>query len=105
MQTGGMEFNLAHYRNSDSIQNISQPQYRAPIMGMKAPFDRDPFARGTLIAAPRWPFATLAARSTLAIPYVPKGRNGVILGQRFVVRIGDTGAVSRGGAGRLYWHL
>jgi hypothetical protein len=29
---------------------------------------------GTSIAAPRWPFATLAARSTLAIPTCPRGR-------------------------------
>ncbi len=37
----------------------------------------DPFARGTSIAAPRWPFATLAARSTLAIPTCRRGRGGV----------------------------
>jgi hypothetical protein len=28
------------------------------------------------LAAPRWPFATLAARSTLAIPTCPRGRRG-----------------------------
>jgi hypothetical protein len=32
-------------------------------------------------------------------------RNGVILDQRCGVWNDDTGAVSRGGAGRLYWHL
>jgi hypothetical protein len=32
-------------------------------------------------------------------------RNGVILDQRSGVWNDDTGAVSRGGAGRLYWHL
>jgi hypothetical protein len=35
----------------------------------------DPLS-GTSIAAPRWPFATLAARSTLAIPTCPRGRRG-----------------------------
>jgi hypothetical protein len=35
------------------------------------------------IAAPRWPFATLAARSTLAIPTCPRGRRGQgAVGQR-----------------------
>jgi hypothetical protein len=83
-----------------------------------------------LLATSRWPFATLAARSTLAIPTCPRGRrgqgtmlnhrvgrrvsvsqedqfqrNGVILDRRSGVWNDDTGAVSRGGAGRLYWHL
>src|SRR5215470_20326730 len=87
-----------------------------------------PNARGCF--APRWPFATLAARSTLAISTCPRGRrgqgtmlnhrvgrrvsvsqedqfqrNGVILDQHSLVWNDDTGAVSRGGAGRLYWHL
>jgi hypothetical protein len=32
-------------------------------------------------------------------------RNGVIFDRRSGVWNDDTGAVSRGGAGRLYWHL
>jgi hypothetical protein len=36
----------------------------------------DAFARGTLSAAPRWPFATLGSRSTLAIPTCPRCRRG-----------------------------
>jgi hypothetical protein len=79
---------------------------------------------------PASPFATLAARSSFAIPTCPRGRrgqgtmlnhrvgrrvsvsqgdqfqhNGVILDRRSGVWNDDTGAVSRGGVGRLYWHL
>jgi hypothetical protein len=32
--------------------------------------------RGDIDCGPRWPFATLAARSTLAIPTCPRGRSG-----------------------------
>jgi hypothetical protein len=44
--------------------------------------DAQPVCRSTddltarRVAAPRWPFATLAARSTLAIPYLAKGSEG-----------------------------
>jgi hypothetical protein len=75
---------------------------------------------------PLTPFATLGRRTYPRHPYLPKGakgpgndakpscgspgfseqedqfqRNGVLLGQRFVVRIGDASAVSRGGAAAL----
>ena len=45
---------------------------KAGVVGEKG----DPFARRTSIDAPRWPFATLAARSTLAIPTCPRRRRG-----------------------------
>jgi hypothetical protein len=35
----------------------------------------------TSIAAPRWPFATLAARSTLAVPTCPRGEGAGCGGQ------------------------
>jgi hypothetical protein len=75
------------------------------------------------------PFATHGRPIYSRHPYLPKGseggtmlnhrvgrrvsvsqedqfqRNGVILDQRSGVWNDDTGAASRGGAGRLYWHL
>ena len=62
-----------------SPQSSGQPDARAgskrPLEPLTRPVSMSRCA-GTSAAAPRWPFATLAARSTLAIPTCPRRRRG-----------------------------